>query len=129
MTVLEDPAEDIGLLSSKHQGAQQKAVCLGKTANTIGLKFNTKKTQVLRKNTRVNDTVMIDGRHLEDVEEFTYFDTKVTTTGDCDQEINTRISNANQGFAMMKPVWRTTNLNHKDYNLQKQCVELPPIWS
>ena len=74
MTVLKDQeyADDISLLSSKHQDAQQKAQHLSKTANTIGVKDNTKKTQVLRKNTRVNKPVMIDGKHLEDTEDFTY---------------------------------------------------------
>ena len=48
---------------------------VSKTANTIGLKVSTKKTQVLRKNTRLNDPVMIDGKHLEDVEEFSYLGT------------------------------------------------------
>ena len=75
MTVLED------LLSSKHQDAQQKAEHLNKTANTIGLNVNTKKTQVVRKDTRVNYPAMIGGKQLEDIEEFTYLDTKVTTTG------------------------------------------------
>ena len=70
MTVLEDLdyADDIGLLSSQHQDAQQKAEHLSKTASTVGLKVNTKKTQVLRKNTGVIYPVMIDGRHLEDVD-------------------------------------------------------------
>ena len=63
MTVQEDLdcADDIGLLSSKLQDAQQKAERLSKTANTIGLKVSTKKTHVLRKNTRVNKPVMVDG--------------------------------------------------------------------
>ena len=113
MTVLEDEdyADDIGLLSSKQQDAQQKAERLNKTTCTIGLKVNTKMTQVLRKNTRVNDPVMIDGTHLKHVEEFTYLATKVTTTGDCDRELNTRISKANQAFAMLKHVWRAINLS------------------
>ena len=68
---------------------------LSKIANAIGLKVNTNKTQVLRKNTGVNFPVMIEEKHLEDVEEFTYLCTKVTATSDCDQEINTRISKAN----------------------------------
>ena len=68
MTVLEGPdyTDDIGLLSSKHQDSQQKAERLSKTSNSIGLKVKTKKTQVLRKNTRVNGPVMIGGKHLED---------------------------------------------------------------
>ena len=37
--------------------------------------------------------------------------TKVTTTSECHQDINTRIRKANQAFAMLKPVWRTTNLS------------------
>ena len=60
MTVLEhlDYADDVGLLFSKHQYAQENAECLSKTANTIGLKVSSKKTQVLRMNTRVNDLCM-----------------------------------------------------------------------
>ena len=71
MTILEDLdyADDIGQISSKHQDAQQKAERLSKTVSTIGLKVNTKTTQVLRKKTRVNDPVMIGRKHLEDVEE------------------------------------------------------------
>ena len=113
MTVLDDLdyADNIGPLSSKHQDAQHKVDHLSQTSNTIGLNVNTMKAQVLRKNTRVNDPVIIVGKHLEDVEEFTYFGTKVTTTGDFDKEINTRISNANQAFAMLRPVWRSTNLS------------------
>ena len=67
----------------------------------------------MMKNTRVNDPVMIDGKHLEDVEKFTYFGTKVTTTGDCDKEINARISKANQAFAMLKPVWLNLSFHNK----------------
>ena len=100
MTVLEDLdyADNIGLLSSKHQAER-----LSKTVSTIGLKVNTKKTQVLRKNTRVNDPVMIDWEHPEDIEEFT----KVTTTRNCDQEINTRISS--------QPIFR-----HADASIENQ---------
>ena len=47
-----------------------------------------RETHVLRKNTRVNYPVMIDGKHIEGVEEFIYLGTKVTTTGDCDQHLD-----------------------------------------
>ena len=112
-TVLEDHdyADDIGLLSSKYMNAQRKAEHLIKTAYTIGLNVGTKKTQVLRKYTTVNHPVVIDGKHLKDVEEFTYLGTKVTTTGECDQKFNALINKDNKSFAMLKPVWRTTNLS------------------
>ena len=70
MAALEDLdyADNIGLLSSKHQDAKEKSERLSNKANTIGLKVSTKKTKVQRNNTRVNDPVMIDGKHLEDAE-------------------------------------------------------------
>ena len=45
MAVLDDLdyADDIGLLSSKHQDAQQMAERLSKTINTLGLKVNEKR--------------------------------------------------------------------------------------
>ena len=113
MTVLDyvDYADDIVLLSSRLQDAQQKAQRLSKIANATGLKVSTKKTQGQRKNTRVNDAVMIDGINLQDVEEFTYLGTNVATTGNCDQVINTRINKANQAFAMLRHVCSVTNLS------------------
>ena len=123
MTILEDldHADNIGLLSSEHQDAQQNTKHLRKIA-TIGIKVNSKKTQVLRMITRVNNPVMIDGKHIEDVEEFNYLATKVTT-GDCNQEINTNISTANQTFAMLKSVDRATNLSvHTNIKIFRSSV-------
>jgi len=47
----------------------------------------------MRKNTRVGDPITINGQPLQDVDEFIYLGSKVTTDGDCAREINTRISN------------------------------------
>ena len=62
MTVLEnlDYADDIDLLSIKHQDAQQKLNVLAKQP-TLMVSELAQRTQVLRKNTRVNDPDMIDG--------------------------------------------------------------------
>ncbi len=65
----------------------------------------------MRKNATVNTPVNIDGAPLEDVQEFVYLGSKMTADGDCDVEVNVRISKANQAFAMLKSVWRSTNLS------------------
>ena len=52
--------EDIS--SEEEHKSEQPSHDWWKTASTIGLKVNTRKTQVLRKNTRVNNPVMIDGK-------------------------------------------------------------------
>ena len=50
------------LSSEEEHKSEQPSHDWWKTASTIGLKVNTRKTQVLRKNTRVNNPVMIDGK-------------------------------------------------------------------
>lgn len=107
-----DYADYLGPLSSRHQDIQQKTELLSVTASKIGLKVNTKKTQVLRVNTtNYRNPLLIDSKPIEDVEEFTYLGSKFTTTGDCNIEIDTRISKASQAFAMLKPIWRSKALN------------------
>jgi len=109
-SVLEDLdyADDLGLLSHRHQDIQQKTDLLNTTASTIVLRVNAKKTQVLRLNSNNTEPISIEGRPLENVEEFAYLGSKVTTSGECDKEKDTRISKANQAFAMLRPVWRST---------------------
>ena len=106
-----DYADDIGLLSHRNQDAQLKTESLTQTASTIGLKVNEKKTKVLRKNAITNNPVTVSGRPIEDVQGFVYLGSKVTTDGDCDVEVTTRISKANQAFAMLKPIWRSTGFS------------------
>ena len=111
-SVLEDLdyADDIGLLSHRHQDAQSKTESLYQTASTIGLKINEKKTKILRKNASDNP-VTVSGKPLEDVHDFVYLGSKVTSEGGCDEEVTTTISKANQAFAMLRPVWKTSGFN------------------
>ena len=106
-----DYADDIGLLSHRYQDAQLMTESLTQTDSTIGLKVNEKNTKVLRKNAITNNPVTVSGRPIEDVQEFVYLGSKVTTDGDCDVKVTTRISKANQAFAMLRPIWRSTGLS------------------
>jgi hypothetical protein len=60
---------------------------------------------------------------LKDIQEFVYLGSKVTTDGDCDQDVNTRINKDNQAFAMLRPIWRTTSLSiHTKIKIFKSSV-------
>ena len=105
-----DYADDIALLSSRHQDIQTKTSSLNEIASTIGLRVNRQKTKIMRNNKTINTPVTIDEEEIEDVKEFTYLGSKMTTNGDCDLEINSRISKAKQAFALLRPIWRTSSL-------------------
>ncbi|KAL3848197.1 hypothetical protein ACJMK2_019071 [Sinanodonta woodiana] len=91
-----DYADDIGLLASKHHDIQQKTQQMVQTANTIGLRVNIGKPKVLRKNIRAGNPSTINDQPLQELDDFTYLGSKVSTDGDCTREVITRISKAKQ---------------------------------
>ncbi|GFR67303.1 endonuclease-reverse transcriptase [Elysia marginata] len=103
-----DYADDLGLLSHRHQDIQQKTKDLCETASKIGLKVKIRKTQALRTNT---NSITLEEKSLEEVQEFIYLGSKITADGDCIGEIIARISKASQAFAFLRPIWKTQNIN------------------
>ena len=65
----------------------------------------------MRNNNTSNTPVTIGEKELEDVYEFTYLGSKMTTNGDCELEVNTRIGKAKQAFALLRAIWRTRSLS------------------
>ena len=107
-----DYADDLGLVASRHHDIKQKREQLNSTVNKIGLKINTKDSGPTQINTTNCNQILVNNKPLEDVEEFTYLRSKVTTTGDCDKDTNTRISKTNQDFLILKSIWRSTGNIH-----------------
>ena len=105
-TVLEDLgyADDLVLQPNRHQDIQQKTDNPSKTVSSIGYKVGDKKTQALSWNVFSNNPVTVNGRQLVDVRHFVYLGDRKTTASDCNMDINTRIRETNQAFAMLKPV-------------------------
>ena len=100
-TILEDLdyADDIALRSPRYQDMQAKTNTLATTEGRLGLEITTKKTRHLRLNSRSRETIMLNGEAVEEVAHFTYLGSKMSTSGDGEEEILARISKASQAFA------------------------------
>ena len=111
-TILEDLdfADDIALLTHRHQDMQTKTDIMATTTESIGLKISAKKTKHLRMNTRTEDTVTLNGEPIEDVESFTCLGSKMATSGD-GEEIRARLSKASQAFASLRNTWKSHNIS------------------
>ena len=81
-----DYADDIGLVSNRHKDMQEKMDKLTTTAPQIGLKLNTAKTKLMRINNKTDNPIIINNINnsdaLEDVQDFAYLGSKITTDGD-----------------------------------------------
>ena len=103
-SVLEDLdyADDIVLLAHRHQDMQDKTNGLATTAGNLGLRINIKKTRHLRMSSRNNESILVNGEVVDEVDHFTYLRSKVSTSGDGEEEILVRISKASQAFASLQ---------------------------
>ena len=100
-------ADDLCLLAHRLQDIRQKTESLSKAANQVGLHINAGKTKVMRVHSRQVGGVSVDGNDLEDVNEFTYLGSLVSTSGGTDEDIKARIKKARQVFAQLRPIWKS----------------------
>ena len=76
-----DFADDLALLSHRHQDIQSKTNDLASNGKQIGLHINTSKTKLMSMNTRGMDPVTSAGKAMEEVQEFIYLGSKITADG------------------------------------------------
>ena len=105
-----DFADDTCMLSHRYQDMQHQATSLEETAKQTGLLINPQKTKTMRINTTRTDKLTIKDTEVEHVEQFTYLGSIISITGGTDEDIKARKRKAQQAFAMLKSVWRSTTL-------------------
>ncbi|KAI0228948.1 putative uncharacterized transposon-derived protein F52C9.6 [Lamellibrachia satsuma] len=115
-----DYADDIGLLSNRHKDMQEKMDKLTTTAPQIGLKLNTAKTKLMRIN-KTDNPITINNINnsdaLEDVQDFAYLGSKITTDGDSAKDATASV------LLYGSECWKlTAKLAHKLETFQNKCL-------
>ena len=65
-----------------------------RTVGQTGRKISTKKTKHFRMNSTTEAAITLNGEDMEDIEDFIYLGSKMTTSGDTEVEIRTKNSKA-----------------------------------
>ena len=76
-----DFADDLALLSHKHQQMQDKVKDLQETSSKVGLNIHKGKTKLLKVNNNSIRPVILEGEALEEVESFKYLGSIVDKLG------------------------------------------------
>ena len=87
-----DFADDISLLSHRHQGAQEKLSRLAEETEKTGLDINIKKTEVMRINNKKQDPITLFDEDLNEVERFVYLGSVVNNDGGTAEDIKSQIN-------------------------------------
>ena len=106
-----DFADDIALLAQRQTDMQGKTDDAAASAGQIGLEANVPKTKHMRMNSRSQEAIRLYGTAIEEVDEFPYLGSKMTSDGSGDAEIKSRLSKASRAFGMLKNIWRAGNFS------------------
>ena len=123
MSKLEDLdfADDIALLSSTHSQMQSKTNSMSGLAKRVGLKINEKKTKILRLNYRKMELVKLEGKDIEDVDEYTYLGAVVSKEGGGGKDMDSRLNKAMATFTKLNKVMK---LKPDQQENQNQIVQI-----
>ncbi|PIK62384.1 endonuclease-reverse transcriptase [Apostichopus japonicus] len=107
-----DFADDIALLSAKHDHIQKKTEKVEEMAGRIGLNMNVKKCKHMRMNNRVDAPLKINNIEVEDVEEF-ISGAKVSKDGGGTEDIKNRLGKARGAFRNLRRIWTNGAIGRK----------------
>src|SRR5258706_81762 len=109
-----DFADDIALLDETWTGMKKLTSKVEEVAEAIGLHINAQKTKLLTVGRwDSTETILVGGKPVEQVEEFCYLGSVITSDSSCDKEIRTRIGKANTTFGRLNNIWKDKKLNIK----------------
>jgi hypothetical protein len=108
-----DFADDLAILSTTHKQLQEKTDRLTSYAKQTGLNINTTKTQVMNINPKQVEHITVDGSPLENVDEFTYLGSLISSDNGVKKDIQARLGKARSAFARLRPVWRSSQYSLK----------------
>ena len=101
-------ADDQAMVASSQGGLQRMMNALTEVSLDYGMKINTKKTKVMRisRMGRVNVKIQVDGKEVEQVEEFCYLGSVITADARCQMEVRRRIALGKEAFKRRKELMR-----------------------
>ncbi|VDO60886.1 unnamed protein product [Schistosoma margrebowiei] len=77
---------------------QIKTASVAAVSASVGLNIHTKKTKILKYNTKNSNPITLDGKTLEDVESSTYLGSIIDEQGGSDADVKARIGKARAAF-------------------------------
>ena len=104
-------ADDICLLADDLEDLRVLTEAVVCEAGKVGLKVNTRKTEIM--NVRINDNrpIIIGNEPLQEVDKFVYLGCEIRKDGDIRNEVSIRIGKAGAAFRNMEKVWNEDGMS------------------
>ena len=86
---------------------------MASTATKVGLKIHAAKTKVMKAKNKFRVPVTVEGEPLEEVKDFKYLGSYISSDSNIDKEVSTRIGLTAQAFKKLNNIWKSTTLSTK----------------
>ena len=106
-----DYADDICLLADNMNAMKIMTDLVVEEASKVGLKVNTRKTEVMKMRSSGTQRIKIDNTDINEVDKFTYLGCEISRDGNVRNEVNIRIGKAGAAFRMLNNVWNAHNIS------------------
>ena len=108
-----DFADDLAEISPRADLLQEKTDRLSSFARKTGISINTTKTKIMHLNSLREPNIFIDGVVLENVDEFTYLGSVISTDNAAGKDIKARLAKAQGAFSQLTTIWKSNQYSLK----------------
>ena len=105
-----DFADDIAMLSTRHNDMQSKINDVNAGSTRAGLKINVGKTKAMAINAVRPADFVVDGQTIESVTAYQYLGSNIAPDGGAKDDVRSRIAKARAAFASLKKLWRSSQI-------------------
>ena len=125
-------ADDIDLIEEDALRLEETTRTLNEEGKRYGLNMNFEKTKTMVFGEKEpTGKLLIDGRHLDNVEQFTCLGSNTTYDLDNMREVRTRLAKATAALKAMEKVWKSRSIaidRIKKEGATDICLQYPAIW-
>ena len=90
---------------------QQKTERFQEKSNQLGVKINVGSTKVMKVNIRSSVPISLESGTVEEVQDFIYLWSNISTNGGADKDVELLINKARHSFRTLRPVWLSSQLS------------------
>lgn len=121
-----DFADDLALIAESQQGLQDMTSSLEDSAAKVGLRISSEKTKTMEIGQPAHtNPIIVNGIPVDKVDKFTYLGSMLTSEGEVETDINTRIGKAGSMFKNLQNIWKSNNITEKLKVKLLQTLVLP----
>ncbi|VDO58449.1 unnamed protein product [Schistosoma margrebowiei] len=127
-----DFADDLALLSHTQRQMQEKTTSVAAPSAAVSLNIHKGKSKFLRYNTACTNPIIIDGKALEDAENFTNLGSIIDGHGGSDADVKAQIGNSRTAYLQLKKIYNSkqlsVNCQHQGQNFQYKYQDSSTVW-